>query len=349
MDYFDTLFNLGENVFEMATWAILPGIILPYIVSFWHREKKPTPQMLEKSEKDIVMILAVLFCCWRLGSFLLYRDLNYYEVLDLNFPSETSKIKKAYRKLSLKFHPDKGGSEEDFNLVREAYEILSDVNLRRVYNRLGKIDFTCPDCVSFIDWWSNNSVVSAIFNYFFSVLFLTWSTWSHSRAWIRPWLRLSLFLCFCIELVFVFSDDAPIILSLPHFEVVELVRHSYFVILSAACLVSNYWPGDNRCNREIINSIEMECGKHMALLNHLTMMNQVIMEDDKLRTKLKQGYDKRAGSMGLLLSSPDVLHKFSQESLKSCGLKPTGPDGQPIVPNILSESATQPPEAKKDL
>jgi len=339
MGIFGAFLSLGKAVFKLAAWAIIPGLILRSILSFMHRKKKPTPQKLQKSKKDIVMTLAVLFCCWRLGGIVLNRDMNYYEVLDLNFPSETSKIKKAYRKLSLKSHPDKGGSEERFNLIREAHEILSDVNLRRVYNRLGKID-KCPNCVSFVDYWTKMSMVGTIFNYFFGVLFLTWATWSHSRAWMRPWLRLSLFFCFCIELVFVFSDDAPIILSQPHFQVVDFVRQFYYVILSASCLVSNYWPGDNRSNREIFQNIEMLCGRHMALLNNLTMMNQVIIGDDKLRTKLKKGYDERAGSMGLLLSSPPVALKFAQESLKSCGLKPTSSDRQRKDPNLLGQSVT---------
>ena len=43
-----------------------------------------------------------------------------------------SKIKSLYRKLSVKHHPDKGGDPEIFNEIRDAYEILSDTNKRKV-------------------------------------------------------------------------------------------------------------------------------------------------------------------------------------------------------------------------
>jgi len=347
MGLFNALLSLAQALFKLAGWAIIPGIILRVILSFMHRKKKPTPQKLQKSKKDIVMILAVLFFGWKMSSIVLNRDTNYYEVLGLSFPSKTSKIKRAFRKLSLEFHPDKGGTEEHFNVIREAYEILSDVNLRRVYNRLGKTVFSCKTCLSFIDYWSSMRMVDTVFNYFFGVIFLMWSTWSHARAWMRPWLWMTLLFTFCIELVYIFSDEAPLILSQPHFQVVELLRQSYYVILSAACLVSNYWPGDRRTDREILQSIEAQCGRHMALLNQLTIMNQCIMEDAQLRTKLKGAYERRAGSMGLLLSNPTVALQFAQESLKACGLQPlklVGPDGQPIDQSTLISS----PEAKKD-
>jgi hypothetical protein len=350
MSLLGTIFSLGKAVFNLAGWAIVPGIILRVILSFVHRKNKPTPQKLQKSKKDIVMILAVLFFGWKMTSIVLNRDTNYYEVLGLTFPSKTSKIRKSFRKLSLEFHPDKGGTEEHFNLIREAYEILNDVNLRRVYNRLGKSVFTCKTCVSFVDYWSSMRMIDTVFNYFFAVIFLMWSTWSHSRAWMRPWLWLTLFFCFCIELVYIFSDEAPLILSQPHFQVVELLRQSYYVILSAACLVSNYWPGDHRSDREILHSIEIQCGRHAALLNQLTIMNQVILEDAELRTKLNEGYEKRARSMGILLSNPTVALQFAQESLKACGLQPLqliGPDGQPIDQSTLMQD-TKSSEAKKD-
>jgi len=333
MSLLGTILALGKAVFQLAGWAIVPGIILRVILSFMHRKKKPTTQTYQKSKKDIVMVLAVLYFGWKMGSIVLNQDTNYYEVLGLSFPSKTSKIRRAFRKLSLEFHPDKGGTEEHFNLIREAHEILSDVNLRRIYNRLGKTVFACKTCVSFVDYWLSMRMIDTVLNYFFSVIFLMFATWSHSRAWMRTWLWVALFLCFCIELVYIFSDEAPVLLSHPHFQVVELIRQSYYVILSAACLVSNYWPGDQRSDREILHSIEMQCGRHMALLNQHIIMNQVIMEDAELRTKLQEAYNKRAKSMGVLLSNPTVALNFAQETLKACGLPAlqlVGTDGRPI-------------------
>lgn len=63
---------------------------------------------------------------------------DYYEILGIDKNAPQDEIKKAYRKLSKKYHPDmKDGSDEKFKEVTEAYEILSDENKRAQYDRFG--------------------------------------------------------------------------------------------------------------------------------------------------------------------------------------------------------------------
>lgn len=59
---------------------------------------------------------------------------DYYKILNLAKTASESEIKKAYRKESLKHHPDKGGDEEKFKLCSEAYAVLSDENKRTRYD-----------------------------------------------------------------------------------------------------------------------------------------------------------------------------------------------------------------------
>jgi molecular chaperone DnaJ len=67
---------------------------------------------------------------------------DYYDLLDVPRTADTEEIKKAYRKLALKYHPDRNeGSkeaEERFKEVTEAYEVLRDPEKRSVYDRYGE-------------------------------------------------------------------------------------------------------------------------------------------------------------------------------------------------------------------
>ena len=56
-----------------------------------------------------------------------------YKVLNIPKDAGDDEIKKAYRKLALEHHPDKGGDEDRFKQINEAYSILSDAGKRREY------------------------------------------------------------------------------------------------------------------------------------------------------------------------------------------------------------------------
>ena len=65
-------------------------------------------------------------------------DMEYYELLNVRGDATDLELKKAYRKAAIKHHPDKGGDEETFKMVGEAYRTLSDTNARADYDRYGK-------------------------------------------------------------------------------------------------------------------------------------------------------------------------------------------------------------------
>lgn len=60
---------------------------------------------------------------------------NYYEVLGVNENASQEEIKKAFKKLAMTHHPDRGGSEQRFKQVNEAYSTLGDENLRAQYDQ----------------------------------------------------------------------------------------------------------------------------------------------------------------------------------------------------------------------
>jgi molecular chaperone DnaJ len=63
---------------------------------------------------------------------------DYYNVLGLDKKASKDDIKKAFRKLAQKHHPDKGGDEARFKEITEAYAILSDEKRRREYDTYGQ-------------------------------------------------------------------------------------------------------------------------------------------------------------------------------------------------------------------
>ena len=61
---------------------------------------------------------------------------NYYDVLGVKRDAAQDEIKKAFRKLAAKYHPDAGGDEAKFKEVSEAYNTLSDEQKRREYDQM---------------------------------------------------------------------------------------------------------------------------------------------------------------------------------------------------------------------
>jgi molecular chaperone DnaJ len=68
-------------------------------------------------------------------------SIDYYETLSISRSADGREIKKAYRKLAMKYHPDRNPgdkeAEEKFKLCTEAYEVLSDEKKRQIYDTYG--------------------------------------------------------------------------------------------------------------------------------------------------------------------------------------------------------------------
>ncbi|MFA5987702.1 MAG: DnaJ domain-containing protein, partial [Candidatus Paceibacterota bacterium] len=66
--------------------------------------------------------------------------MDYYKILDVDRKASKEEIRAAFRKLALKYHPDKkGGDEAKFKEINEAYSVLSDDKKRAEYDTYGRV------------------------------------------------------------------------------------------------------------------------------------------------------------------------------------------------------------------
>ncbi|XP_078504539.1 translocation protein SEC63 homolog [Lissotriton helveticus] len=118
----------------------------------WYRLRllKPQPNVIPTLKK------IALIAGWALFLFLAYKvsktdreyqEYNPYEVLGLDPGATVSEIKKQYRLLSLKFHPDKGGDEVMFMRIAKAYAALTDEESRKNWEEYGNPDG--PQAINF--------------------------------------------------------------------------------------------------------------------------------------------------------------------------------------------------------
>src|SRR6201988_3106068 len=77
---------------------------------------------------------------------------DYYEILGIKRDAKPEEIKKAYRRLARKYHPDVNpgdkAAEERFKLMSEAHDVLSDPKKRSVYDRFGQYSDNLADAAA---------------------------------------------------------------------------------------------------------------------------------------------------------------------------------------------------------
>jgi len=90
---------------------------------------------------------------------------SYYDILEIDQHATNADIKKSFRLLALKYHPDKNKSNEShqkFLQIVEAYEVLSDENSRRKYDLMNS---SSNQSSSFTTSWTPSADLSKFYSY----------------------------------------------------------------------------------------------------------------------------------------------------------------------------------------
>ncbi len=102
---------------------------------------------------------------------------DYYKILGISKNANLSEIKKAYKKLAIKYHPDRNQGnkyyEEKFKEIKEAYEILSNDNKRSMYDQYGHSAFNNSSDDSFTSSFTSSGDFGDIFGDVFGDIFGT--------------------------------------------------------------------------------------------------------------------------------------------------------------------------------
>jgi len=161
---------------------------------------------------------------------------NHYQILDVTRESNPLEIKRAYKKLGLKLHPDKNPSPDaadEFDRVKQAYDVLMDLELRDVYNKFGK------------EGVANNKRYSETqFLIEVAIFYVSWAvmafllTMGKKSGQARDWTFTGMIVMLVVEVVVMTSQTNPIPSWLfPTVTEYDLVRimHSIFPAFMNGC------------------------------------------------------------------------------------------------------------------
>lgn len=160
-------------------------------------------------KKSILYAIAFLagLAAIKTGLEMQQRGPNYYGLLGVTRSSSPLEIKRAYKKLSLQFHPDKNPSpdaSDQFDRIKTAHDVLMDLELREVYNKYG------PEGIRSNKRFSESQFLLETAVYYISYGMMAFMlTLGKSNGNARNWIFTGLIAMLVVEVVVMTSQNNP--------------------------------------------------------------------------------------------------------------------------------------------
>lgn len=229
MEYFSFLMSF-------IAWSVGPGFLTKGVM--YVMKIKPTERAsFNKIYIGVVMGYLLISLVY------LERSLAYnnYDRIGVNLHATdlAKDLKANYRKLSLKYHPDKLIDKKDeakYIAIRKAYEVLKDPVMREAYDKFGDAIHDCTRCKTSRDYIMYFSMSQLGF-YLGTLIFLIILTSLGVLEYGKYWRFASLFLCAGIEYTMLFTSSNPLsfIYWRPQFQLISILHQllvAYSISLS---------------------------------------------------------------------------------------------------------------------
>ncbi|KAH0608144.1 uncharacterized protein H6S33_002196 [Morchella sextelata] len=206
-------------------WSFLPSMVTGWILSFWYRfitragdpiPQRGTPRWVRDYKRINISVI---------GAYLLYtiyesyhgiiHTPNFYAFMRSNIDVDERTLKSKFRRLTVLYHPDKVGlgGEEQFVMLKLAYDVLSDPVKRFAYDRFGPDMLDWKHCSSMYDYLVRGGTVMLPY-YVGSLLFLVILSVLGKAEFGRYWRFFTFFCLITFETAVVTRPAFP---SLPFF------------------------------------------------------------------------------------------------------------------------------------
>jgi len=114
---------------------------------------------------------------------------DYYQILDIIENASAKNIKKSYHKLAHKYHPDRGGCEQKFKEINEAYQILSNKEKKEQYDRCSYSFKSKKNSTDFESKYKSTKkypIINWILHHFWDILFFLFYTYVFLVCSLEP-------------------------------------------------------------------------------------------------------------------------------------------------------------------